>query len=121
MVTTKTFERLSNISPQIATAAGTSEEVVRKVLEIAKTDIINRRRRPAAPPPEGGISIRAAERKYKINSQTISGWAKRGIVTVLLRTNNEVFISDKEISNIAKKFSQARGRGKRTIIKEFSR
>lgn len=121
MVTVRSINRLMNISDKLAQAAGTTQDVVEKVLHAANTDIIKRRREPAPPPPDGGISIRGAERKYKINSQTISNWVKRGIVPVLLRTKNEVYISEKDIASIAVKFPHARGRGKRTIIKEFTR
>ncbi|MFA5389143.1 MAG: hypothetical protein WC312_05245 [Candidatus Omnitrophota bacterium] len=116
MVTSKTFERLSSISDRIADAAGTSEEVVRKVLDAAKTDIISRRRQPAPPPPEGGISIRAAGRKYKIDFRLISSWTKRGLITVLLETPNNKYINENQVAELAKKYKSDPGRGKRTVF-----
>jgi hypothetical protein len=44
-----------------------------------------------------------------------------GIIKPILRTKNELYIPEKDISAIAKTFSQSRGRGKRTIINEFKR
>jgi hypothetical protein len=115
MVTAKTFERLSSISPQIATEAGTSEEVVLKVLEIAKKDIIKRRRQPSPPPPEGGITIRAAGRKYDVDFRLISSWVKRGLISVLLETPNNKYINELQVSTLAKKYKTNPGRGKHTI------
>ncbi|MFA5389526.1 MAG: hypothetical protein WC312_07265 [Candidatus Omnitrophota bacterium] len=116
MVTTKTFERLSNISPQIATEAGTSEEVVRKVLEIAKTDIINRRRQPEKP-PIGGISLRKASKKYKISLSTLSDWAIAGHIKTIKMTPHYRFVDESQIKEIAKRYKKENGRGNRAIIK----
>jgi hypothetical protein len=98
MVTTKAFERSINISDTIAQEVGTDQETVRKVLEAAKAKEESRRRQPAPPPPTGGISLRAAGRKYNIDYRTISRWVKRGLIIVLLETRNCKYISDNDIT-----------------------
>jgi hypothetical protein len=116
MTTSKTFLRLMNMSEEIAKAAGTTEDVVSKVLEVANTDVISRRRQPALPPPDGGISIRAAGRKYKIDFRLVSSWVKRGLIAILLETPNNKYIQEKDVAELAKKYKTNPGRGKRTIF-----
>lgn len=72
-------------------------------------------RQPKEPTPEGGISIRAGGRKYDIYSPTISRWVEKGLIPVLLRTKNEVYIDEFVLSQLAKRYKQDPGRGKRTI------
>jgi hypothetical protein len=91
-------------------------------IEIAsmKLDSLPKRQQSPAP-PAGGISIRAASRKYKIQSSTISRWVKRGILKPILKTKNELYIFETDIFIISQKYNQSRGRGKREIIKDFKR
>lgn len=77
------------------------------------------KRQPAPPAPEGGISIRAAARQYRIYSQTISRWVARGLIPIILRTKNEVYIDKTVIAKMAESYKEAPGRGKRTLIKAF--
>jgi hypothetical protein len=118
MVTSKTFERLTRISPKIAFEAGTSEEVVKKVLAAAQTDVISRRRQPALPPPEGGISLMDAQRKYKIDHTLLSRWRKRKIIETILVTRNEVYVSEESVKKAAGVYTP--GRGKRDVVKSLS-
>jgi hypothetical protein len=120
MVTSKTFERLTRISPKIAFEAGTSEEVVKRVLAAAQTDVINRRRQPAAPPPEGGISQSKASRKYKIARTTILGWIAKGYIPIILRTKKDVFIDEHKLAELVELFKKSPGRGKSTIRRNIS-
>ncbi len=117
MVTSRTFSRLMTMSEQLAQTAGTTQEVVNKVLQAANTDIIKHRRQPALPPPEGGISIREAGRKYEIDFRLVSSWVKRGLITILLETPNNKYIDEKQVSELASKYKTNPGRGKRTVFK----
>jgi len=78
-------------------------------------DTEERRRQPRPAPPEGGISIRAAARKYDLQSATLSDWRRDGILETLLETKNEVYISEKSVAKAAGLYKQDPGRGKRTI------
>jgi hypothetical protein len=118
MTTAKTFERLLTKSPELASATGASEQLVRKILKMAEKDIINRRRQPAPPPPKGGISIRAAGRKYNVDFRLVSTWVKRGLISVLLETPNNKFVEEKKVAELAAKYNTNPGRGKRTIFKQ---
>ena len=82
-------------------------------------EFVSRRQSPTPPPPEGGISIRAAGKKYKIPFQTISQWVQKGVIKPLLRTKNELYISESDIAQIATKYKQSHGRGKRAIYNEL--
>lgn len=65
--------------------------------------------------PEGGISLSAARRKYKIPQPTISRWVSRGYIPVLVRTNKELYIDEDAIARLAGVYHQNPGQGKRTI------
>ena len=87
------------------------EERYKVVDELKKLPV----RQPAPAPPEGGISIRAAARKYGVPDPTISRWAARGLIRVLLRTKNEVYLSEDDLIPVIKRYKQAPGRGRRTV------
>lgn len=63
-----------------------------EILEAAKP-----RRMNGHKAPKGGISIRAAARKYGINYSTLSRWAKRGWVNIIQRTANWTYIDEKSL------------------------
>jgi len=67
------------------------------------------------PPPEGGISLREAERKYGILQSTISRWVKRGGIPILLRSKNWLYVDEQVLAEIIEKYKQRSGQGKRTI------
>lgn len=54
--------------------------------------------------PKGGISIREAARKYGIHYSTLSRWAKRGWVKVLLRELNWLYIDEKSLQKAINKY-----------------
>ena len=70
------------------------------------------------PPPENGITIRAAGRKYDMNHRTIARWVDNGIIPVLLVTRNEKYIDEKILAEVVKRYKEDPGRGKRTIYKK---
>jgi hypothetical protein len=69
---------------------------------------------PAA--PEGGIGIREAGRKYNVEPRTISNWVKKGLVPVVKETANWKYISESAVADLAEKFHQSSGRGKKTHL-----
>lgn len=119
MTTAKTFERLLTKSPELASATGASEQLVRKILKMAEKDIINRRRQPAPLPPAGSISQSEGARKYFVSQGLISRWVSAGYIPVILRTNKEVYIDESKLAEIAKVFLKKPGRGRRTVQKKF--
>ena len=67
--------------------------------------------------PEGGISLRQAERKYDISINTMRGWIDKGWLTKLpCESKREVYIDESIISKIAKKYKNHKGRGNRAIM-----
>ena len=105
------------ISQEIAKKAGTKPAIALKVMVAMEEHINEKRRQPAPPPPEGGISIRAAGRKYNVDFRTISTWVKRGLVKVILETKNNKYIDEKSTKYLCTKYNSDPGRGKRTIFK----
>jgi hypothetical protein len=75
------------------------------------------KRHPAPPPPEGGISLSDAERKYGIPNETISRWVKRGWLLVLKRTKSKVYVAETEIIKLASIYKKDGGRGSWAIKK----
>jgi hypothetical protein len=100
---------------ELAQETGLSTEDVKKVVKQIIDDKDNHKREPKPQPPEGGISLRAAERKYGIPNRTISRWAARGLIPILLRTKNELYVDEIVLKKLIEKYKQAPGRGKRTI------
>ncbi len=72
-------------------------------------------RQPKPEPPDGGISLRSASRKYGIPHPTLSRWVKKGYVPILLRTRNELYVNDALLSQLIKRYRQNPGQGKNTI------
>ena len=72
-----------------------------------------RTREPASPAPEGGIGIREAGRKYDVHYQTIQRWVNKGLVPVLAKTDNWTYINESVVKELAEKYHQSPGRGKR--------
>ena len=63
------------------------EEAVRKLRALPK-------RQKAPPPPEGGISVRDSERKYGISRSNVSRLASKGILKIVSRTKNWLYIDE---------------------------
>lgn len=117
MVQAKTLDKYIARAPEFAVMTGADPKLVERILTTVKREIETNRRQPAPPPPEGGISIRAAERKYKIRSSTISGWVKDEHIPILKRGSKEIYISEELIARVAKEYKTLKGRGNRAIIK----
>jgi len=72
-----------------------------------KKDAINKlhtllKRQPKPPPPEGGISLREAARKYGVHHTTILKWVKKGLVPIIKRTPNWLYVDEAAIQKIKK-------------------
>lgn len=85
----------------------------------------SRRRTPRPPAPAGGISIRAAARKYGIADITIRRWIKKGFVSVIpSESKYEKFVKEARIAELAAAYHSNPGRGtwavKNYILKERS-
>ena len=72
-----------------------------KILEAMKP---NNRRRNGHKVPEGGISLREAERKYNVDHSTLSRWVQRGWVKVIERTANWLFINENSLVEAINKY-----------------
>lgn len=72
-----------------------------KILEAMKP---NNRRGNEHKVPEGGISLREAERKYNIDHSTLSRWVRRGWVKIIERTDNWLFISENSLIEAINKY-----------------
>lgn len=57
------------------------------------------------------ISLREASRLYKIPIKTISRWTLRGLITVLERTDREIYIDRADVAYCAEIRSERRGAG----------
>lgn len=101
---------------EIAEETKLPAEAVEKVIQQIIANKSNHKRELKPPAPVGGIAIRSAARIYKIHSATISRWVTRGLIPILLRTKNEVYIDESVIKEIAKRYKASPGRGKRTIV-----
>jgi len=73
-------------------------------------------RQSSPPPPDGGISISGASRTFGIPHPTISRWASKGLIAIILRTRKEVYISYEDAARVVADYKLNPGRGKRTAI-----
>ena len=120
MVTRRTLEKYMGQVPEIAEETKLKPEEVARVLEVVQVHIENGRRQPKPPPPEGGISIRAGSRKYKVIQSTITRWVKRGYIPILLETRNEKYIEEKRLAELALIYKKSPGKGKLTIKQKLN-
>lgn len=111
----RSLEKLMTEAPAIAEETKLQTEDVERVFKQAMVHADNNKRQPKPPPPEGGISIRAAGRKYGIAPRTISGWVQRGLIPILLVTRNEKYIDETILAKIVQEYKKAPGQGKFTI------
>lgn len=95
---------------------GIPRDMTKAVLETVLEDRQEKKRLPAPEPPAGGISLRAASRKYGIANQTLSRWVKRGMVSVILRTENWLYVDEGKLGELIERYRQNPGQGKRTLI-----
>lgn len=87
MVTIKEAERIYK------EANGDVEIATKKLRSLPK-------RQPKPPAPEGGISLREAGRKYGLHHTTLLKWVKKGILPVLKRTPNWLYVDEATIRKI---------------------
>lgn len=107
----------NKLNPEIiANKAKLPKKEVEMVLEATKEHYEETRRQPKVPAPKGSIGIRAASREYGVRSQTISRWVARGLVPILLRTKNDLYVDRQIVEKICQKYKRAPGRGRRTIF-----
>ena len=93
MVTTERKYVAISQAEEIIKNSKNPEEAVKKLHELPK-------RLPRPPAPEGGISLRAAARKYGVHHTTILKWVKKGILPVLKRTPNWLYVDEATIRKI---------------------
>ena len=107
---------IAKIEPgKIAEGAKLPESVVKKVIQQMVNEKEKNKRQPSPPPPKGGISIRAASRKYGVPSPTISRWVKRGFIPIISRTKNWLYINEACLREVISKYLGDPGRGKKTL------
>lgn len=99
----------------IRNADNLSESEKRKITSLIKKMARKRQRPERQPAPEGGISIREASEKYDVPSPTISRWVSKGLIPVILRTKNWVYVNEDNLAEIVTKYKLNPGRGKKTI------
>lgn len=119
MVTQKTLRKyMSNDEvTEIAREAEAAPEVAGRVMKALENRIIRNRRHPAPPPPEGGISLSEGQRRFGVSNVTIHRWAKMGIIPILAKTKNCVYVDEKILAKLVKRYNAAPGRGKHTAYK----
>jgi len=61
-----------------------------------------RKRIKSPPPPKGGISLSEAGRKYNIHRTTILKWVKKGLVPVIKRTSNWLYVDEVSVRKAIK-------------------
>ncbi len=69
-------------------------------------------------PPPRSITIGQASRKYSVSLETISRWADRGVVKVLLRNpagRREVFLDAESLARAVEIYKKQPGRGYRPL------
>jgi hypothetical protein len=110
-----TLERLDLDAEMVEREKGIPKEVSKVVLKTVIEDRQNHKRQPKPEPPTGGISLRAAERKYGIAHETLARWVKRGLIPILLRTPNWLYVDEAKLVEVIQRYKQNPGQGKKTI------
>lgn len=98
------------------------QELVGFVVEIGD-EILEERanhNKPKPSPPESGITLRAAERKYGILHSTLSRWIGKGYLPILLRTRNELYVEEVKLRDLIERYKSSPGQGKNTIKQQFN-
>lgn len=103
--------KLKELADKAEVPTDNAKRLIAKMLD----DKNGHKREPKPPPPEGGISLRAAERKYGVKHATLSIWTRKGYLPIILRTKNELYIDEAILAELANIFKQNPGRGKWTI------
>lgn len=100
---------------EVAKQTGVPTEHVERVIGQIVMNHNNYKRQPKPLVPEGGICLRAAERKYGISNRTLSGWVKKGYIPILLRTKNELYVDENKLGEVVSLYKTSPGQGKLTI------
>lgn len=100
---------------EVAEQTGVPTEHVERVVNQLIINHNNNKRQPKPSPPDGGISIRAAARKYGIAHRTISRWVKAGYIPVLQHARNWLYIDEAHLANLVNIYKTNPGQGKKTI------
>lgn len=79
------------VAEKIIMESKNQKEMVERLHSLTK-------RQPRGPVPPGSISLREAARKYGIPNPTISRWVKRGLIKVILRTKNWLYIDESDLN-----------------------
>jgi len=97
MVTKRTLEKYVTEAEVIAEEINETPELVTKVLRQIEVRIENGRRQPKPPAPEGGICVRKAAEKYGISRTTVSRWARKGLIKIMQRTDNWLYLNERSL------------------------
>jgi len=112
------MEKLMTEVTTIAQEENKDIEEAKGILAKAMERLANNGRKKSPPPPEGGISIRVASRKYGIPHPTLSVWVnKKGYVPIILRTQNALYVDEGKLAKIIELYKRNPGQGKLTIKK----
>lgn len=95
-------------------------EECKMVLDAVIEDRRNHRRQPKPEPPEGGISLRAAEKAYGIGNRTLSAWARAGYLPIKKRTKNELYVDEARLAQIIEAYKSLPDNKRRTIKKAIA-
>lgn len=99
------------LSEKTGVPIGHTEKILKQMVEDHK----ERRRRHSPPPPVGSIALRVAERKYGIPSSTLCRWVKRGLIPIIDRTKNWLYVDETHLVRIVALYNTNPGQGKRTL------
>jgi len=102
-------------SVKLAQRTGYPLPLVDELVNAIYEEQMANKRQPRTPAPEGGIHLSAASKRYHINHGTISRWARKGLVPVLLVTKNETYIDEEALDKVIRQYRQNPGQGKRTL------
>lgn len=113
-------DRIDEDSEKVAEILKKPKEEIKVVLETVLNTHKNSKRQPKEPAPEGGIHLRAAERKYGIGNRTLSEWVKNGYLPLLSRTKNELYVEEDKLAQIIQSYNSLPASSRRTIRKAIA-
>jgi hypothetical protein len=110
-----TLERIDADAEIVERKKGIPRGISKVVLETVIEERQNHRKQPKPSPPKGSISLMDAERNYGIAHQTLSRWVKRGLIPILLRTKNWLYVDEARLAEVVKRYRENPGQGRKTI------
>jgi len=102
-------------APKIAKEAKVELDKTERGITCTMNHMNNHKRQPRLPPPEGGICLRQASRKYGVPNPTLSIWVKKGYIPILLRTKNELYVDESKLAELIRLYLTSPGQGKNTL------